>query len=66
MPDDLERYRELQRQAVRAAAYWLTVAAAAQDHDGPKAWGTCEKIAVLTKATFALVKSIGTKGDGNG
>lgn len=62
MPDDLDRYRTLQRDAIRVAAFWLAVAAAAQDCDKVSAWQACEKIQTLTKTAFAIVKSLGTGG----
>ena len=57
---DGERWREIRHESILIANLWLKVAIAAERGDRFEAHQACAVIAKLTKATFALVKTLGS------
>lgn len=58
---DDQRFKEIQRESILIAGLWLSLALAAERHDKADCNHAGESIARLTKATFAMVKALGTE-----
>lgn len=58
---DDNRYREIQHEALLGANLWLSLCLAAERGDKSATDEACRQIAILTKATFALVKALGSE-----
>lgn len=56
---DLSRFDEILRDANLGTNLWASLELAAQRGDASNCRALCRQISVLTKATFALVKTLG-------
>lgn len=63
---DDNRWREIRHEALLGANLWLALCLAAERGDRAATNHACEQIRTLTKATFALVKTLGSAEVANG
>jgi len=63
---DLNRYAELVRQSDLGENLWASLRLASERGDAAAITYHCKQIAIVTKATFALVKLLGVEVGDNG
>jgi hypothetical protein len=63
---DVNRYREIAHDAQLGANLWISVGLAAQRGDKAALDAACDQLRTLTRATFALVKKLGSEDGSNG
>jgi hypothetical protein len=63
---DDNRFREIQHETLLACNLWLALNLACERGDRAAAWHAAEQIAILTRATLALVKKLGVAEASNG